>query len=408
MAAIAEPLILTPKPSLKNSISHPINISFMIPPDLVALISSHALLSKPFSPTLLEIPSSFNLHRLSNLRDARQILPPKPATPPTFPTLTMQPSDHFPTRSTITDALHAAINSGSINTSGENKVVDQVRNSFLTGFTPDTSVSLSLSLKGPNPFTFQSAMVSHLPQRPEHTIEPAQLSPLPFWTPEPPTIIPFYSPPPFTIGNLFLSSCPGKKVRLNGPVKGRSGVCRDLETDMKRMKQMGVGCIVCCLDDVELEFLGAPWPEYEQSAKKIGIDILRLPIPEGLPPISAACLDAHLLDLINRYSLRGIPILVHCRGGVGRAGVIACCWMIRLGLCGWFDQKTPASSNFTADGARSQDTIAFVEKVIALVRRRRSMKAIETYEQVEFLVDYVDHLRHGSPQTLLGEFACLL
>jgi len=171
----------------------------MIPPDLVALISSHALLSSPFSPTLLEIPSSFNLHRLSNLRDARLQNPP-----PTSPTFTIQPSNHFPTRSDITDALHAAMNSASINTSEENKVVDRLRNSFLSRFTPETSVS----------FAFQSAMVSHLPRYPEHTVEPAQSSPqvaLPFWTPESPTIIPFYSPPPFTIGNLFLSSCPGKK-----------------------------------------------------------------------------------------------------------------------------------------------------------------------------------------------------
>lgn len=79
--------------------------------------------------------------------------------------------------------------------------------------------------------------------------------------------------------------------------------------------------------------------------------------------------------------------------------------MIRLGLCGWFNQGTPPT---TPDEARDQDTIAFVEKVIALVRRRRSMKAIETYEQVEFVVDYVDHLRHGSPPPLLDQLTCPL
>ena len=72
--------------------------------------------------------------------------------------------------------------------------------------------------------------------------------------------------------------------------------------------------------------------------------------------------------------------------------------MIRLGLCGWFDQPLT-----TQDKAPDQDTVAFVEKVIALVRRRRSMKAIETYEQVEFLVHYVDHLRRGSSPTLLDQ-----
>lgn len=85
------------------------------------------------------------------------------------------------------------------------------------------------------------------------------------------------------------------QVRLQGPVKGRSGVCRDLETDLKRMKELGVGCIIwydtpllnkneslsstnSCLDDQELELLGAPWAEYEECARINGIDVLRFVI----------------------------------------------------------------------------------------------------------------------------------
>lgn len=84
------------------------------------------------------------------------------------------------------------------------------------------------------------------------------------------------------------------QVRLEGPVKGRSGVCRDLDTDLKRMKELGVGCIIwydillhnfqslnssdSCLDDEELFYLGAPWPEYEERARINGIDVLRFVI----------------------------------------------------------------------------------------------------------------------------------
>lgn len=67
------------------------------------------------------------------------------------------------------------------------------------------------------------------------------------------------------IGNMLLSSCPGKKgvslfyipistnrhpphthtiVRLTGSVNGRVGVCRDLSRDLERMRSLGVGCIV--------------------------------------------------------------------------------------------------------------------------------------------------------------------
>jgi hypothetical protein len=43
----------------------------------------------------------------------------------------------------------------------------------------------------------------------------------------------------------------------------------------------------------------------------------------------------------------------------------------------------------------NDEILAYVERVISFVRRRRSMKAIETYEQVQFLVDYIDYLQHG-------------
>lgn len=77
------------------------------------------------------------------------------------------------------------------------------------------------------------------------------------------------------LGNLLLSSCPGKRLRMEGPVKGRAPVCRDLETDLRRIKNEGVGCLVCCLDDAELALLGVPWETYRSIASKIGMDVIR-------------------------------------------------------------------------------------------------------------------------------------
>jgi hypothetical protein len=61
----------------------------------------------------------------------------------------------------------------------------------------------------------------------------------------------------FPLGNFLLSSCPGKKVRLTtntgpggGLVKGgRSAICRDLETDLRRCQKEGAKKIICCLGD---------------------------------------------------------------------------------------------------------------------------------------------------------------
>ena len=99
------------------------------------------------------------------------------------------------------------------------------------------------------------------------------------------------------------------------------------------------------------------------------------------------------MKVIDTYTLRGSAVLVHCRGGVGRAGIIACCWMLRLGLCGWLElRQADASDSELVDDA----TIHLIERLISVVRRRRSPKAIETYEQVRFLVDYVRFLRDRS------------
>lgn len=43
-----------------------------------------------------------------------------------------------------------------------------------------------------------------------------------------------------------------------------------------------------------------------------------------------------------------------------------------------------------------------VERVIAVVRRRRSPKAVETYEQVKFLVDFVELLRTRSTNAVVS------
>ena len=136
----------------------------------------------------------------------------------------------------------------------------------------------------------------------------------------------------------------------------------------------------------------------------------RIPTPEGLAPVDPADLDGYLDRLIQSYTLRGTPILVHCRGGVGRAGLVACCWALKLGLCGWIETQPSYSSrlSFTAPEDLSdipppvethhirRDTLQLVERVITLTRRRRSYKAVETFEQVKFLVDYVEFLRKKS------------
>lgn len=62
--------------------------------------------------------------------------------------------------------------------------------------------------------------------------------------PTQPVSNPYQGPRVPALGNLLLSSCPGKRLRMEGPSKGRGPVCRDISTDLKRIKGEGVGCLV--------------------------------------------------------------------------------------------------------------------------------------------------------------------
>lgn len=72
--------------------------------------------------------------------------------------------------------------------------------------------------------------------------------------------------------------------------------------------------IYSCLDDNELDFLGAPWPKYEAAANIHQLKIIRLPMIEGRCPNT---LDEIVdgIERVNNELSKGDNVLVHCRGG---------------------------------------------------------------------------------------------
>ncbi|WVQ72968.1 hypothetical protein IAR50_002530 [Cryptococcus sp. DSM 104548] len=221
-----------------------------------------------------------------------------------------------------------------------------------------------------------------------------------------------------TLGNLLLSSCPGKRLRMDAPSKGRGPVCRDLAKDLRRIKGEGVGALVCCLDDEELALLGVPWETYRDVAVETGLDVIRLPMPDGFTMVSMELFDSQVALIAQKYTLQGINVLVHCRGGIGRAGMTACAWAIKMGFvqphpslaiveeaarrhaasaranstCSTSNPSATSSAPIPAE-LEHQIIMSIVERVIAMIRCRRGLKAIESYEQVQFLRRYVGWLR---------------
>ncbi|OSD01255.1 phosphatases II [Trametes coccinea BRFM310] len=430
-----------PQPHWQTSESHPIVISTIIPSELIPTISSHLVRRSSDYPVVFCLPRAHLLDRIvpapPEFNVHKVISPPVP--PPVVPLPLPLPPPPPASRPSSTQSIAKTLKLPSFFW-----VHPTVRRTFLGS----SGSFRGLPGKRPRPASFGATDATHYedmqhehhkrPMVPRNMSSPAvpqigvsipsadlqgivvthlkthqSRMPLPTSSTSPALAIPEVpSIPPHStarlIGNLYLSSCPGKKVRLDGPVRGRSTVCRDLRSDLERIKNVGVACIVCCLDDGELQSLGVTWTEYLQVARELGIDILRIPIPEGLPPNDPAALDSHLSKLIDAYTLRGSAVLVHCRGGVGRAGIVACCWMLKLGLCGWLDSEDVAFPPEELDKANSEldrtaavdsKTMRLVERLIAVVRRRRSPKAIETYEQVKFLVDFVGYLREQAEPT---------
>lgn len=217
----------------------------MIPPEIIALISSHALLSfsayPKNSPTLLDIPSPFTLTRYPDLCDVRPQNGQISAKPML---LAKQPiDDPFCARPNIADALQAAITTGIDPTVNDRWQKHNPEIGVPFGnrvFIPKTSLSLSVSMNIPTSAAFHTSSVTSFSDMPKNKLHNL-LSPL--------NCTPKLIPPPsardpghnalsfstwvsesghcasspysatsshhFAIGNLLLSSCPGKKGILH-------------------------------------------------------------------------------------------------------------------------------------------------------------------------------------------------
>jgi len=158
--------------------------------------------------------------------------------------------------------------------------------------------------------------------------------------------------------------CPGK----NAP--GVTGVMwkRDLERDLRVLEHIGVDVLAPLIPEAEMRMLGVP--NLLEEIRYAFMDVEWFPFPDGGVPNDMNTFAAFIDRLIARLD-EGERVVVHCRGGLGRAGLTAACLLIREG--------------------RFQNAAS----AIAEVRRKRSPRAVETLGQERFVAAYAKHILRG-------------
>ena len=128
-------------------------------------------------------------------------------------------------------------------------------------------------------------------------------------------------------GLIGITFCPGKcAASLYGPRWQR-----DLALDLDAIKRWGAAAVVTLVEDHELELLGVRALGAQVQARGMAwhhLPIADVSAPDARFEASWAAVGAQLLATLSR----GGRVLVHCRGGLGRAGTVAARLLVELGV----------------------------------------------------------------------------
>ena len=164
-------------------------------------------------------------------------------------------------------------------------------------------------------------------------------------------------------GWVAITLAPGKKTQ------GANNYWdRDLDADLDRLVELGTTSLVPLLEDDELVRLKIP--TLVESAKQRGLSVQRFPYHDGGIPEDIQETVEFVQGICKRFEA-GEHIVMHCNGGLGRAGTMAACVRLALGL-----DISP-------------------EQAIASVRKARGPRAIENSVQENFVACFMETLERA-------------
>jgi ADP-ribosyl-[dinitrogen reductase] hydrolase len=129
-----------------------------------------------------------------------------------------------------------------------------------------------------------------------------------------------------SMGLIGLTLCPGKTQSwgLSGPW------ARDLRTDLDAVAAWNAAVVVTLVEADELERLQVP--KLGREVVDRHMEWVHLPIPDrGVPDVEFEAAWITVGESLRNRLRAGINILVHCMGGLGRAGTIAARLLVELG-----------------------------------------------------------------------------
>ncbi|MGB2052826.1 MAG: dual specificity protein phosphatase family protein [Poseidonia sp.] len=155
-------------------------------------------------------------------------------------------------------------------------------------------------------------------------------------------------------GALGLTLCPGKYQ----PVASTGSWDRQLDVDLQALRDMGVSRLISLITEEDMHVLRVT--ALPEELQKRGMQWDHLPLPDTWAPTDAWMQQARpVLSNIIASIPEGEKVVVHCMGGLSRAGTFASLYMWLRGM------EMP--------------------EAIAKVREERSPHAINA-RQVEFLM----------------------
>ena len=133
--------------------------------------------------------------------------------------------------------------------------------------------------------------------------------------------------PDGTQGRIGITLCPGKtdSSAWSGPW------ARDLDLDLDVIQHWGATALISMIEDQEFDCLSVRG--LGNAVEHRHMEWWHLPIPDGSPPgpvFETAWGDAG--GAIRDRLRLGFDVLIHCRGGLGRAGTIAARLLVELGM----------------------------------------------------------------------------